>query len=52
MAYWQTILSIKQKRTPFKEMSYLTTEGVQALLEQPDLSTRKGRRTYSYGAIV
>lgn len=46
MAYWQAILSIKQKRTPFKEMSYLTTEGVQALLEQPDLSTRKGRRDF------
>lgn len=27
-------------------MSYLTTEGVQALLEQPDLSTRKGRRDF------
>ena len=46
MAYWQAILSIKQKKTPFKEMSYLTTEGVRVLLEQPDLSTRKGRRDF------
>lgn len=46
MSHWQSILTIKQKKLPYKEMSYLTTEGVKVLLEQPDQQTFKGRRDF------
>jgi site-specific recombinase XerD len=41
---WQKILSIKAKKTTKKSMNYLTADGIQLLLEQPDQSTKKGRR--------
>jgi site-specific recombinase XerD len=40
----QKILSIKAKKTTKKSMNYLTADGIQLLLEQPDQSTKKGRR--------
>ncbi len=41
---YQNIMSIKLKKTRQITMNYLTTEGIKLLLEQPDLSSGKGRR--------
>ncbi len=41
---YQNIMSIKLKKTRQSAMNYLTTEGIKLLLEQPDLSSGKGRR--------
>ena len=41
---WQQILSIKAKKTTKKSINYLTVDGIQLLLQQPDQSTKKGRR--------
>ena len=41
---WQKILSIKAVKTEKKTINYLTTEGIKALLNQPDTTTPKGRR--------
>lgn len=43
---WQTILSIKVKKTPHKEISYLSIEGIKLILNQPDLQTKYGRRDF------
>lgn len=40
----QKILSIKFKKTKKESISYLTIEGIKLLLQQPDTSSRKGRR--------
>ena len=40
----QEILSIPYKRTQKKVISYLTLDGIKALLRQPDTSTQSGRR--------
>ncbi len=55
----QKIMSIKFKRSPKECINYLTVEGIQLLLRQPDTSTSKGRRdlallslTYDIGARV
>lgn len=55
----QKILSIRQKKTSQKVISYLTIEGIELLLKQPNTSTRNGRRdlvllmfTYETGARV
>ena len=40
----QEILAVPYKKTQKKVMSYLTLDGVKALLEQPDISTASGRR--------
>lgn len=40
----QEILAIPHKKTHKKVISYLTLDGVQALLVQPDISTAAGRR--------
>ena len=40
----QRILSIKFKKAPSETMNYLTVDGVKLLLEQPDTTTKKGRR--------
>jgi len=40
----QDILSIPYKKTQKKVMSYLTLDGIQALLKQPDASASTGRR--------
>jgi integrase/recombinase XerD len=40
----QKNLAIKQMKQPEPGLKYLTIEGIQILLEQPDLSTKYGRR--------
>jgi integrase/recombinase XerD len=52
MYEWQKILSIKVKRHDKKSINYLTTEGIKLLLEQPDLSTRYGRRNLALLALM
>lgn len=41
---YQSIMSIKLKKTKKTAINYLTTEGIKLLLEQPDLASEKGRR--------
>lgn len=41
---WQGILSIPVKKTKQPSINYLSLEGIRLLLEEPDQSTRKGRR--------
>ena len=41
---WQKVLSIKALKNEKKAINYLTTEGMKALLEQPDTTTSAGRR--------
>lgn len=41
---WQRILSIPVKKTEKTSINYLSLEGIRLLLEEPDRSTRKGRR--------
>ena len=41
---WQQILSVKAKKTSKRSVNYLTVDGIQLLLQQPDQSTQKGRR--------
>ena len=43
---WQEIMSIKHKKSASPEMAYLTVEGIQLILQQPDLSTKNGRRDF------
>lgn len=41
---WQKILAIKAMRAEKKALNYLTPDGVRLLLQQPDTTTRQGRR--------
>lgn len=41
---WQKILSIKSMKSETRKINYLTPEGVQLLLAQPDTDTYSGRR--------
>lgn len=41
---WQKILSVKAMKTEVKALNYLSPEGIQLLLLQPDTSTKQGRR--------
>jgi len=52
MYEWQKILSIKVKRHEKKSISYLTTDGIKLILEQPDLSTYKGCRNLALLALM
>jgi len=52
MSEWQKILSIKIKKHDKKNISYLTTEGIKLIFEQPDLSTQHGRRNLSLLALM
>lgn len=38
------IMSIRSKKAPQKVISYLSIEGIKLLLEQPDITTQKGKR--------
>lgn len=49
---WQQILSIKVKRIEKGTINYLTIDGIKLLLEQPNLSTRKGLRDLAVLAIM
>lgn len=44
MEEWQKIMSIKAIKTEARQLNYLSVEAVKLLLEQPDISTRNGRR--------
>jgi site-specific recombinase XerD len=44
IGHLQTVISIPSKRKPTKAFGYLSLEGVQAVLAQPDQSTRNGFR--------
>ncbi len=52
MYEWQKIRSIKVKRHEKQSINYLTVEGIKLLLEQPDLSTRNGRRNLALLALM
>lgn len=52
MFEWQKILSIKVKKHQKKNIHYLTTDGIKLLLEQPDISTRSGRRNLALLALM
>ena len=52
MYEWQKILSIKVKRHEKRSINYLPTDGIKLLLEQPDLSTRNGRRNLALLALM
>jgi site-specific recombinase XerD len=49
---WQKIISIKVKQHQKKSINYLTTDGIKLLLEQPDISTRNGRRNLALLALM
>lgn len=49
---WQKIISIKLKQHQKKSINYLTTDGIKLLLEQPDISTRNGRRNLALLALM
>ena len=44
MVEWQSILSIKAKKTEISPPNYLSMEGIKLLLAQPDTTSWKGRR--------
>ena len=44
MVEWQSILSIKAKKTEISPPNYLSMEGMKLLLAQPDTTSWKGRR--------
>lgn len=41
---YQSIMSIRLKKTKVTAVNYLTIEGIKLLLEQPDVTSEKGRR--------
>jgi integrase/recombinase XerD len=49
---WQKIRSIKAMKDEKKSISYLTTEAIKLLLEQPDSTTGKGRRNLALLALM
>jgi len=49
---WQKILSIKAMKDEKKSISYLTTEGIKLLLEQPDSTTGNGLRNLALLALM
>jgi len=52
LAGWQKILSIKALKTERKAIGYLTTEGMKALLEQPDTTTTGGRKNLALLSLM
>jgi len=49
---WQKILSIKALKNERKAINYLTTEGMQVLLGQPDTTTPGGRRNLALLSLM
>jgi site-specific recombinase XerD len=49
---WQKIFSIKALKTERKAIGYLTTEGMKALLGQPDTTTSGGRRNLALLSLM
>lgn len=52
LAEWQRILSIKAMKDARKSISYLTTEGIKLLLEQPNIMTGNGLRNLALLALI
>lgn len=52
MSEWQKILSIRPVRKESKQPEYLTVENIKLLLEQPDITTREGRRHLAILAVM
>lgn len=44
LSRWQSILSIRVKKADKQSIKYLSLDGIRALLNEPDQSTRSGRR--------
>lgn len=49
---WQKVLSIKAVKTEKKAVNYLTTDGIKALLNQPDTTTASGRRNLALLSLM
>lgn len=49
---WQKVLSIKAVKTEKKAINYLTTDGIKALLNQPDTTTVNGRRNLALLSLM
>jgi integrase/recombinase XerD len=49
---WQQILSIKAKKSKKGTINYLSVEGIKLLLEQPNTSSKKGRRDLAILALM
>ena len=49
---WQKVLSIKAVKTEKKAVNYLTTDGIKALLNQPDTTTANGRRNLALLSLM
>lgn len=41
---YQDIMSVKVKKTRKKALNYLTVDGIKLILEQPEVTTKRGRR--------
>ena len=50
--HWQKILSIKAMKSEKKSINYLTIDALKLLLEQPDITTSKGRRNLALMALM
>jgi site-specific recombinase XerD len=50
--HFQKVISIPVKRGPKKNVAYLSAEGVQILLQQPDRTTSKGRRDLTLLSVL
>ncbi len=49
---YQSIMSIRNKKTLRPTMNYLTVEGMKLLLQQPDTTTAKGRRNLAMPSLL
>jgi site-specific recombinase XerD len=49
---WQKILSIKAMKSEKKSINYLTVDAIKLLLQQPDITTAKGRRNLALLALM
>ncbi|MFO7754822.1 MAG: site-specific integrase [Bacteroidales bacterium] len=52
LATWQSIRSIKSKKTPGALVSYLTVDAIRCLLEQIPTKTRNGRRNLTILSLL
>ena len=52
MSQWQSVASIKAKKSTKETIKYLTVEGMTKLLESIDLSTSRGRRDHTILSVL
>jgi site-specific recombinase XerD len=52
MSQWQSVVSIKAKKSTKETIKYLTVEGMTKLLESIDLSTSRGRRDHTILSVL